>query len=62
MQVFGLIGWQDSGKTTLMVKLIPEIIDRGHTVSSMNTLITVSILINRAKIPSNIAEPVPLKS
>ncbi|MBT3766739.1 MAG: molybdopterin-guanine dinucleotide biosynthesis protein B [Rhodospirillaceae bacterium] len=35
MQVFGLIGWQDSGKTTLMVKLIPEIINRGHTVSSM---------------------------
>ena len=35
MKMFGLIGWQDSGKTTLMVKLIPEIIGRGYTVSSM---------------------------
>jgi molybdopterin-guanine dinucleotide biosynthesis protein B len=35
MKMFGLIGWQDSGKTTLMVKLIPEIISRGYTVSSM---------------------------
>jgi molybdopterin-guanine dinucleotide biosynthesis adapter protein len=35
MEIFGIIGWQDSGKTTLVVKLIPEIMSRGCSVSSM---------------------------
>jgi len=35
MKIFGIIGWQDSGKTTLVVKLIPEIMSRGCSVSSM---------------------------
>lgn len=35
MNVFGLVGWSGSGKTTLMVQLIPELISRGFTVSTM---------------------------
>ena len=35
MKVFGIIGWSSSGKTTLMVKLLPELIGRGFTVSTM---------------------------
>ena len=35
MRVFGLAGWSGSGKTTLMVNLIPEIIARGITVSTV---------------------------
>ncbi|MEE8274502.1 MAG: molybdopterin-guanine dinucleotide biosynthesis protein B [Alphaproteobacteria bacterium] len=36
MRTFGLAGWEGSGKTTLMVKLVKELTDRGFTVSSMN--------------------------
>lgn len=35
MKVFGLVGWSGSGKTTLLVQLIPELISRGITVSTM---------------------------
>ena len=35
MRVFGLAGWSGSGKTTLMVNLLPEIISRGLTVSTV---------------------------
>ena len=35
MKVFGLAGWSGSGKKTLMVKLVPEMISRGLTVSTM---------------------------
>ncbi len=35
MSIFGLVGWSDSGKTTLMVRLLPELVDRGYRVSSM---------------------------
>jgi len=35
MKVFGLVGWNDSGKTTLLVKLLPELIGRGYRVSTM---------------------------
>ncbi len=35
MKVFGLAGWSGSGKTTLMVNLLPEIISRGLTVSTV---------------------------
>ena len=35
MRVFGLAGWSGSGKTTLMVNLLPEIITRGITVSTV---------------------------
>jgi molybdopterin-guanine dinucleotide biosynthesis protein B len=35
MQIFGLAGWSGSGKTTLMTALIPELISRGVTVSTL---------------------------
>ena len=35
MKVFGMIGWSGSGKTTLIKLLIPALIDRGYSVSSM---------------------------
>jgi molybdopterin-guanine dinucleotide biosynthesis protein B len=35
MRIFGLIGWSGSGKTTLMTALIPELITRGVTVSTV---------------------------
>lgn len=34
MKVFGLVGWSNSGKTTLMTKLIPELVGRGLRVST----------------------------
>ncbi|HYZ39227.1 MAG TPA: molybdopterin-guanine dinucleotide biosynthesis protein B [Stellaceae bacterium] len=35
MRIFGLAGWSDSGKTTLMTALIPEFVSRGITVSTI---------------------------
>jgi len=35
MKTFGMIGWSGSGKTTLIIQLIPELISRGYSVSSM---------------------------
>jgi molybdopterin-guanine dinucleotide biosynthesis protein B len=35
MKLFGLAGWSGSGKTTLTAKLLPELIARGITVSTM---------------------------
>jgi molybdopterin-guanine dinucleotide biosynthesis protein B len=35
MKVLGLTGWSGAGKTTLIVKLIPELIARGLRVSTM---------------------------
>ena len=35
MRVFGLAGWSGSGKTTLLVALIPELVSRGITVSTL---------------------------
>ena len=35
MRVFGLAGWSGSGKTTLMTRLIPALIRRGITVSTL---------------------------
>ena len=35
MRVFGLAGWSGSGKTTLMTRLIPALIRRGVTVSTL---------------------------
>lgn len=35
MKVFGLAGWSGSGKTTLMTKLVPALVARGITVSTM---------------------------
>lgn len=35
MRIFGVIGWKNSGKTGLMVRLISEITSRGYTVSSV---------------------------
>jgi molybdopterin-guanine dinucleotide biosynthesis protein B len=35
MKVFGLAGWSGSGKTSLVVRLLPELIRRGLTVSTM---------------------------
>ena len=35
MKIFGLAGWSGSGKTTLIVNLIPELVRRGLSVSTM---------------------------
>ena len=35
MKVFGLVGWSGAGKTTLMVTLLPALIRRGLTVSTI---------------------------
>jgi molybdopterin-guanine dinucleotide biosynthesis protein B len=35
MRVFGLAGWSGSGKTTLLTKLIPALIGRGLSVSTI---------------------------
>ena len=35
MRIFGLAGWSGSGKTTLMMSLIPELVARGLTVSTL---------------------------
>ena len=35
MKILGLGGWSGAGKTTLMAKLIPELVGRGITVSTM---------------------------
>jgi molybdopterin-guanine dinucleotide biosynthesis adapter protein len=35
MKVFGLAGWSGSGKTSLVVRLLPELIARGLSVSTM---------------------------
>ena len=35
MKVFGLAGWSGSGKTTVMVGLLPELIGRGFSVSTV---------------------------
>ena len=35
MKRFGLAGWSGAGKTTLMVKLLPELTGRGFTVSTV---------------------------
>jgi molybdopterin-guanine dinucleotide biosynthesis protein B len=35
MKIFGLAGWSGSGKTTLMVSLLPELVGRGLTVSTV---------------------------
>ncbi|SHH28886.1 molybdopterin-guanine dinucleotide biosynthesis protein B [Cognatishimia maritima] len=35
MKVFGITGWKNSGKTTLVTKLLREISGRGYTVSTI---------------------------
>ena len=35
MEVFGIVGWKNTGKTGLMVRLVAEITARGHTVSTV---------------------------
>jgi molybdopterin-guanine dinucleotide biosynthesis protein B len=35
MRIFGLAGWSGSGKTTLLAALIPELVTRGLTVSTL---------------------------
>ncbi len=35
MKIFGIVGWSGSGKTELLIKLIPELKGRGFTVSTM---------------------------
>ena len=35
MRLIGLSGWSGSGKTTLMAALIPMLVARGHTVSTV---------------------------
>jgi molybdopterin-guanine dinucleotide biosynthesis protein B len=35
MKIFGMVGWRDSGKTTLIVNLLPELIRRGLEISTI---------------------------
>jgi molybdopterin-guanine dinucleotide biosynthesis adapter protein len=35
MRIFGLAGWSGSGKTTLVTQLLPELIRRGFSVSTL---------------------------
>jgi len=35
MRIFGIAGWSGSGKTTLLTALIPELVGRGVTVSTL---------------------------
>lgn len=35
MRIIGLAGWSGSGKTTLLAKIIPRLIARGYTVSTV---------------------------
>ena len=35
MRVIGLAGWQGAGKTTLLAKVIPRLVARGRTVSTV---------------------------
>lgn len=35
MHVFGITGWKNSGKTTLVVKLVTHLAARGYTVSTI---------------------------
>ena len=35
MNVYGVIGWKNAGKTTLVERLVAEICDRGFTVSTV---------------------------
>ncbi|MEM7223655.1 MAG: molybdopterin-guanine dinucleotide biosynthesis protein B [Pseudomonadota bacterium] len=35
MKIFGLAGWSGSGKTTLMTRLIPAVVARGFSVSTV---------------------------
>ncbi len=35
MKVFGLAGWRNSGKTTLMVRLVSLLTDRGLRISTV---------------------------
>lgn len=35
MKIFGLAGWSGAGKTTLVVRLLPELIGRGLSVSTL---------------------------
>lgn len=35
MRVFGIVGWKNSGKTTLVVGLVRELAARGHRVSTV---------------------------
>ena len=34
-RIFGVIGWKNSGKTTLMARLLEELTRRGYTVSAL---------------------------
>jgi molybdopterin-guanine dinucleotide biosynthesis protein MobB len=35
MNVFGIVGWKNSGKTTLVARLVTEIKSRGYSVSTI---------------------------
>jgi len=35
MNILGISGWSGNGKTTLLTRLIPTLIQRGHTVSTI---------------------------
>ncbi len=62
MQIFGLAGWSGSGKTTLIVNLIPELVGRGLSVSTMKHAHHEFDIDQPVRILMNIARPVHVKS
>jgi len=50
MNIFGVIGWKDSGKTGLMERLVSEMTNRGFKISTLNMRTILSILIIKAEI------------
>ena len=48
--VFGIVGWKNSGKTTLVENLVKNITEQGYKVSNINMLIILLILIMKEQI------------
>ena len=36
MKVYGVTGWKDAGKTTLIERLVSELTERGYSISTVN--------------------------
>ena len=59
MKVFGLAGWSGSGKTTLAIKLIPALVARGVTVSTIKHAHHSFDIDHPARTPTSTARPAP---
>ena len=59
MKAIGVIGYSNSGKTTLIEQLIPLFAQRGLRCRRSSTRTTASTWTGRARIPTGIAKPAP---